>query len=485
MADLGFDGKVAIITGAGGGLGRSHALELARRGARVVVNDLGGSVDGDGGDDGPAADRSSTRSRPPAARPWPTTTRVRHARGRRGHRADRHRRLRHGRHRHQQRRHPARQVVPQHDARPARPGARRAPQGRLLRHPAGVDASCASRATAASSTPRSGAGIFGNFGQANYGAAKMGLVGFTRVLADRGRQGQHQGQRHRPRRQDPHDRGALGAARRQARPRARHPGRRLPGPRGLPGDRRGLLGRRRPRRPLLHRPHPRLLPTPASRSRTCATTSSRSATKTATASPPTSTRSWASPSRPSADLSQARHPPFGSIHRVARATADRTPRTRGGPRGGQRVCLYAQANIGNWSGRRSQMAVLSASWGLPALTAIWMFAGYTPMKVSSAHPAAHLARPRRRHERARDDLDHAAPAHHGLLVADPARHDRLVEARHHEVGHAGEREEARQPPGGAVGGIGGGGGRGRVRCRSRATTLRGAGQLERPPSTPA
>ena len=55
---ISFKDRVAIVTGAGGGLGKQHALELGRRGAKVVVNDLGGSVDGTGGS-GTAAEQAA------------------------------------------------------------------------------------------------------------------------------------------------------------------------------------------------------------------------------------------------------------------------------------------------------------------------------------------------------------------------------------------------------------------------------------------
>ena len=185
MTDLGFDGKVAIITGAGGGLGRQHALMMAKRGALIVVNDLGGAVDGTGSDKGAAqlvvdeikdAGGEAVANTDSVATPEGGAAIVQSAvdafgkvdivinnagilRDKAFHNMDADL---------------FDPVIAVHlrgafnVTQPAWKIMREQGYGRIV-------------------STSSAAGIFGNFGQANYGAAKMGLVGFTRVLANEGR----------------------------------------------------------------------------------------------------------------------------------------------------------------------------------------------------------------------------------------------------------------------------------------------------------
>jgi len=182
--DLGFDGKVAIITGAGGGLGKQHALMMAQRGALIVVNDLGGAVDGSGSDKGAAqlvvdeiqaAGGEAVANTDSVATPEGGESIVQSAldafgtvdivinnagilRDKSFHNMT------------------PDLVDPVIDVHLRGAFNVTAPAWKIMRD----------KSYGRIVSTSSAAGIFGNFGQANYGAAKMGLVGFMNVLSVEG-----------------------------------------------------------------------------------------------------------------------------------------------------------------------------------------------------------------------------------------------------------------------------------------------------------
>ena len=185
MADIGFDNKVAIITGAGGGLGREHALLLASRGAQIVINDLGGTVDGSGeGTEGPAHTTAkeindlggvAVANTDSVATPEGGEAIVQTAVDAFG-KVDiviNNAGILRDKAFHNMTPDLLNPVLDVHlkgafyVTRPAWKIMREQNYGRVI-------------------NTSSNAGILGNFGQTNYGAAKMGLVGFTRVLAVEG-----------------------------------------------------------------------------------------------------------------------------------------------------------------------------------------------------------------------------------------------------------------------------------------------------------
>ena len=244
MAKL-LEGRAALVTGAGRGIGRGIAIALAKAGAKVVVNDLGAGLDGEGIGTGPAAQVvdeivQGRRHRVGQLRLGGRLRRG-HGDGRAG-RQD----LRPHRHPGQRGRHPARP----HDLQHGRGGVgrrpRRAPEGHVQLHPRRRPSTCASRRRGRIIN-MSSVSALGAPGQPNYGAAKAGIIGLTWSTANAHGQVQRDLQRDHAERRHPHDR--LDAARpaglRADRQVAERAGRRHRARSGQRGAARGLPGQRR------------------------------------------------------------------------------------------------------------------------------------------------------------------------------------------------------------------------------------------------
>jgi NAD(P)-dependent dehydrogenase (short-subunit alcohol dehydrogenase family) len=163
---------VAIVTGAGAGLGRAYALELASRGAKVVVNDLGGARDGSGDGSAAPADQVVSEIKAAGGEAVANYDNVATAEGGEAIVKTALDSLRHGGHPHQQRRHPARQEFCQDGTGELAGGAGRPPQRGLQRDPPGF---CRDEGKGYGRIvmTTSAAGLYGNFGQTNYTAAKL------------------------------------------------------------------------------------------------------------------------------------------------------------------------------------------------------------------------------------------------------------------------------------------------------------------------
>ncbi len=180
MAAIDFTGRVAIVTGSGAGLGRCHALELAKRGAKIVVNDLGGTRDGTGSDDS-AANKVVEEIKALGGEAVPNYDNVATVAG--GENIVK----------------TAIDAFGKVDILINNAGILRDKSftkmeeenwdGVMAVHLRG--AYCVTRPAFANMRENgygrivmttSGAGLFGNFGQSNYAAAKMGLIGLTNVL---------------------------------------------------------------------------------------------------------------------------------------------------------------------------------------------------------------------------------------------------------------------------------------------------------------